>query len=269
MRFEISFTIGTFESAAEAYSLVMAHIKGPLNVIKSSFTFGAGKLLKESSGIENTLASPQEDWFMLHAGELGEGDEYPDVNSVSYWRDESYAMEVIMVIILDDYFFNIERFIFDASFKKFNLALLFESHKACWQREQFIAHFEMWEKSLEGRKLISHPYWADKVGLTVDIRDNPGRHIQTHNMMLMAAPDTWFGPGSWGYFEESDVTSFKGALNMLVVAPGTIYVKLFDRFAEDYEVSSILETQRAFRVCTKMDAIEEKLNSQLSFPVTY
>ncbi|MBW8683462.1 hypothetical protein [Chitinophaga rhizophila] len=269
MRFEISFTIGTFQTAADAYQLVKPHVKGPVKVIKSAFAFHEGKSLVQAGDILKSLSSDKEDWFSLHAGELSEITEYPDMNSVAYWRDETYATEIIRVILLDDDFFNLEGFIFAASQRKFNFAMLFDSSKACWQREQFVSNFELFGKSLEGRKLIAHPYWTDKVGLTVDISSNPGRHIQTYNMLLMAAPDMWFGPGAWGYFEERDVMSFAGAINTLVVAPGTIYIKLFDRFAEDYEAPSILEMQTKFRAHTKMDAIEEKLNGELSFPIVY
>jgi hypothetical protein len=79
----------------------------------------------------------------------------------------------------------------------------------------------------------------------------------------------WFGPGAWGHFEETDVMAFEGALKKLIVAPGTVYFKLFDMHTEDYEAPEILEKQRRFRACTKMDQIEEKLNSQLPFLVVY
>jgi hypothetical protein len=269
MRFEISFTIGAFESSADAYNLIMPHLKGRVNVIKSPVCFQGGILIDPYTDIPKMLASKHEDWFSLHAGNLSEITEYPDMNSIAYWREEPYATEIIRVIILDDDFFDLEGFIFSASQRKFNFAMLFDSMKACWQREQFISNFELFGKSVEGRKLISHPYWTDKVGLTVDIRDNPGRHIQTYNMMLMAAPDMWFGPGAWGYFDETDVMAFDGALQKLIVAPGTVYFKLFDMHAEDYEAPEILDKQRKFRECTKMDSVEERLNKYLPFSPVY
>ncbi|SHN30763.1 hypothetical protein [Chitinophaga sp. CF418] len=269
MRFEISFTIGAFESAADAYALVMPHVKGHVNVIKCPGAFEAGELIQQVGDIPKLLASKDMDWFSVHEGEISEITQYPDMNSLAYWRDEGFATEIIRVIILNDQFFNIEGFIFAAAVRKFNFAMLFDSEKACWQREQFVANFALFGKSLDGRKLISHPHWTDKVGLTVDIRDNPGRHIQTHNMMLMAAPDLWFGPGAWGYFEETDVMAFEGALKKLIVAPGTVYFKLFDMHEEDYEAPEILKKQRRFRECTKMDEIEEKLNTLLPFPTVY
>ena len=63
--------------------------------------------------------------------------------------------------------------------------------------------------------------------------------------------------------------AFEGALKKLVSAPGTVYFKLFDIHAEDYEAPEILEKQRKFREVTKIDLVEETLNSNLDFPVIY
>ncbi|SHN30777.1 hypothetical protein [Chitinophaga sp. CF418] len=270
MRFEISFTIGAFDDAADAFSLATSYLKKPLTVIKSPISFTQGVWISDYNDVQKTLSSNKDDCFSLHDGsKISDLDVVGNVNAIVYWRDEGFSTDVIAMEILDDSFIDLSAFIEAAAIRKFNLGMIYDAHKANWQNEQIISNFEAYGKSLEGRRLISHPYWTPKVGFTVDIRNNPGRHVQTHNMRLMAAPEMWFGPGAWGYFEESDVLAFDKALKKEVVAPGTIHIKLFDFKEWDYEARPILEIQSAFRQCTDMDAIEEKLNAQLPFPPVY
>jgi hypothetical protein len=94
MRFEISFTIGTFESAADAYQLLKAHIKGPLKVIKSAIAFNEGNPIMQAGDILKSLGSDKEDWFSLHAGELSEITEYP----------VSYLLFAIMELCFSPFF---------------------------------------------------------------------------------------------------------------------------------------------------------------------
>ncbi|SDG22839.1 hypothetical protein [Chitinophaga filiformis] len=270
MRLEVSFTLGTFDDAGDAFSLATSYLKKPLTVIQAPISFPNGVWIGHYSDMQKTLTADGDHWFSLHSGErISDLHDITSVNGISYWSDKAFATELIAMEILDDSFLDLDAFIKAAAIRKFNFGMMYDSRKACWQREQFVSTFHKYGKSLEGRKLISHPYWTDKVGLTVDIRNNPGRHIQTHNMRLMAAPEMWFGPGAWGYFEESDVLDFDIALEKEYVAPGTIHIKLFDINEYDYEAFHILDLQWEFRQCTKMDEIEEKLNDQLPFSIVY
>lgn len=270
MRLEVSFTIGAFDDAGDAFNLATSCLKKPLTVIQSPISFPGGTWIGDYKDMQKALSINQDNCFSLHDGDnISDLNAVGTVNGIVYWRDEGFSTDVIAMELLKDSFINLEAFIYAASLRKFNFAILYDASKANWQNEQIISNFQAYGKSLEGRRLISHPYWTEKVGFTVDIRNNPGRHVFTHNMRLMAAPDLWFGPGAWGYFEEDDVNAFETAMAKLIVAPGTIYIKLFDRFAEDYEDKAILEIQRSFRECTKMDIIEEKLNNQLPFPPVY
>lgn len=270
MRFEVSFTLGAFDDAGEAFCLVVSCLKKDLTAIRSSRSFPEGRWIDHYSDMQKQLSLNRDISFSVHAGtRIEDLNSIGSVNAIAYWRDQAFATEVIAMEILEDSFIDLDCFINEAAIRKFNFAMFYNATKACWQREQFVFNFHKYGKSLDGRKLISHPYWTDKVGLTVDIRNNPGRHIQTHNMRLMAAPEMWFGPGAWGYFEESDVLDFDIALEKKYVAPGTIYIKLFDINEHDYEASHILDLQWEFRQCTKMDAIEDELNGLLPFPIAY
>lgn len=270
MRFEISFALGAFEDAGEAFSLATHYLLKPLTVIQSTHSFSKGIWIRDYEDMKKALSVNRDIRFSVHDGEAISDLQAPgSVNGITYWKDTAFSTEVIAMEIIDDSFIDLNAFIKAATVRKFNFAMMYNPGKACWQREQFIANFHKYGKSLEGRKLISHPYWTEKVGLTVDIRSNPGRHIQTHNMRLMAAPEMWFGPGAWEYFEQSEVLAFDIALEKEMIAPGTIYIKLFDCNEEDYEAQHVLEMQWEFRQCTNMDAIEDRLNSQLSFPTVY
>lgn len=270
MRFEISFTKGAFDNAGEAFSLATSYLKKPLTVIQSPQSFPQGVWIGDYSNMQNALSTNGDSSFSLHDGsKISDLNAVGTVNGVVYWRDEGFSTDVIAMELMDDSFLDLDAFIVAATVRKFNFAMLYDAGKAAWQNEQVISNYYAYGKSLEGRQLISHPYWTEKVGFTVNIRNNPGRHVHTHNMRLMAAPEIWFGPGAWGYFEEEDVQAFERAMEKASVAPGTIYIKLFDAHASDYEDKEILDIQRSFRACTKMDAIEELLNKQLPFPPVY
>lgn len=270
MRLEVSFTLGAFDDAGDAFSLATSYLKKPLTVIQAPVSFPNGVWIGNYTDMQKTLSANRDHWFALHSGDhISDLHDITSVNGISYWTDKAFATEVIAMEIIDDSFIDLESFIKAAAIRKFNFGMMYNPAKACWQREQFVSNFHKYGKSIEGRKLISHPYWTEKVGLTVDIRNNPGRHIQTYNMRLMAAPEMWFGPGAWGYFEEREVLAFDIALEKEIIAPGTIYIKLFDINEPDYEAHHVLDMQWEFRQCTDMDEIEDRLNSQFSFPVVY
>lgn len=268
MKFQISFTLGTFSDTGKAFRFISAFIKRAATAIDSTATYSEGAWIIDDDKIEEDLSTGNDLLFSLHDGKDIYSD-FVETNRVTYRKDPYYETELFLIEVIDELFIDMENLLKEAGIFKFNTAQRFDFWKARWQSELFPSNFESSGISYKNRRLISHPLWFKRDGLIIDIRQNPGREIPTHNMRLMAAPEMWFGPGAWGVFEINNILNCKDTLETKEIFPGVVYVKLFDPETEDYETPEILSYQQAFRKCSKMDEIEDLLNGKLSHATYY
>lgn len=96
----------------------------------------------------------------------------------------------------------------------------------------------------------------------IDITANPGHEAIVHSMNLMAAPEMWFGPLCWTYFDKDKLLDFKHAGQIKLNEDCSVYVNLFDIDTPDYDAPEILELQQKFRNWISMDEVEVLLSSQ-------
>lgn len=273
MNLDISFTFGSFENAGEVFTFVSKFINHPLTAIYSAEAFDVGDWIDskhEYNDIAKKLCSPGEKWFTVHDGNAVIAPYKDDtVSLITYIKDQNYKCEEIKIRFRQESFFDLEGLTLAATKYKFNIAFKFDWAKSQWQSELFPSNFEVEGKDYSYRKTISHPQWAKSWGAILDIRMNPGRQIRTYAMQLMAAPEIWFGPAAWMYFNQEQIKNCNALFEKQMLADELLYVKLFDVETTDYEAPEILRIQREFRQCSGMDIIEERLNSLLSFPTYY
>ncbi|SHN30789.1 hypothetical protein [Chitinophaga sp. CF418] len=273
MQLQISFTLGTFLHAGEVFAFATQFIHHPLTAIHSTDAFEGGDWIdgeEEYPKITERLSDAKEKLFTAHDGDninaLFGGH---NVNSLIYLRNEPFHTEEISVTFKDRSFLNLEGLIRAAIKYGFNLALKFDGIKTRWQSEQFISNFKAEGKDYSNRATILHPLWEKSTGPTINIRENPGRYIRTCKMRLMAAPEIWFGPGAWKYFNCEQIKGCKSITEKQMLEDEVLYVKLFDAEARDYEAPEILKIQREFRQCSNMDKVEDELNALLPFTKYY
>jgi hypothetical protein len=270
MRFQISFTLGTFENTGAAFSFISKVINHRLTVVSSSISYPGGDWIDSEERIIKELSLSNDNSFTAHDGMEIDPIMYGNkANVFTFIKLSPYDVERIIIDFIDDSFFNITDLMNEAALLKFNTAQLYDWYKARWQSEIFPNNFRAENRSCENRKLISHPMWTKRFGLTINLRENPGRDILTHNMHLMAAREMWFGPGSWSVFDIDNILNCRDVVKVKEIMPGVVYVKLFEPDIEDYELPEILSIQEKFRTCSKMNEIEETLNNRLSFPPAY
>jgi hypothetical protein len=124
------------------------------------------------------------------------------------------------------------------------------------------ANYEYYKRPHAHLKKVTDPSLPPILGHKVDVRQNPGHRRLTYAMQLMASPEMWFGPGAWKYFDKKLVTSFPGVEEVRYLTDDIVYVRLFDWETPDYEAPEILSLQAAFRQWTKMDEIEQLLETR-------
>lgn len=273
MQFHISFNLGSFSHAGEVFDFATQFIHHPLTAIHSSDAFEGGDWIDgefEYPKIIEKLSNGKEKLFSAHDGDNIEalfGGE--NVNSLIYLKNEPYFTEEISISFKDTSFFDPEPLVRAAVKYQFNLAFIFDSGKALWQSEQFISNFKALGKQYSHRQTIVLPLWEKSTGPTINIRVNPGRYIRTHSMRLMAAPEIWFGPGAWQYFNAEQIQGCTSIREKRMLEDQLLYIKLFDARVNDYEAPDILRLQREFRQCSGMDHVEDQLNSMLPFSNYY
>lgn len=270
MDFTISFHLGTFPNSAEAFKLISRHITRPLTAIKSTEAYDGGDWIDNYAEVEEKLSSSKEQMFLAHDSDIfnsfygGEA-----ANKLIYRNDSIYQLQHLTITYIDEDFMDVQGLLEEACKWNFTLAIQHWDEKSRWQSEQIPSTYRIFNKSLEGRMLYKNPLWPPGLGDLVDIRDNPGREIRTYGCMLMAAPDMWFGPGSWEYFDKGSVLSCPEVIICEEILKDVVYVRLFNPYAEDYEDNDLLDIQRNFRQCSGMDEVEALLNSKLPFTQLY
>jgi hypothetical protein len=153
--------------------------------------------------------------------------------------------------------------LFDASFDLgFSTGILFDYKKAFWQSIELLNTYERLNRSHTGLKKIINPAYPAFMAEQVDIFVNPGHQKLTYGMILMAAPEMWFGPESLKYFDEKRLVSFPAAKKVVKCPNGLVHINLFDIEEESYETEFILDLQKRLRSWVDMDNIELELNKK-------
>ena len=270
MNLSISFLYEAFPDAGAAFSLVAKHFKRPLTAILSSHAYEDGDWIDTYQEVEEKLRDSHELMFNTHDSEVFQSFMGArKVNTITFHRDQVYKLDVIGFTLLDENLVDMDALIREAQALNFTFAMKFDFAKSMWQIEKNVTIFEGMGKDYSGRKLTIDKRYPQRSGMTIDVSENPGREIRTFGFRLMAAPEMWFGPGAWRFFGMEDILSWPTAHKLEGSFDDIVYAKLFDPHAPDYEESQILETQRRFRECSKMDQVQDHLATLLPFIPQY
>lgn len=232
-------------------------------------SFPSNDWITDTDEIASSLAENNDNNFTIHDGNEPDAHMYSQVNMVTFLRERNYRAEIITFDVKTEDCINLKELMIAADGLKLNVAQKFDYEKARWQSEQVVSNFEIFKKDHQRRPKVVHPVWGARMGLTIDISNNPGRDIFTFGMRLFAAPEMWFGPGAWQFFHVEDIINCPVVEKYCEITKTLLYVKLFDPDVDDYEEGYILDLQRKFRNCSKMDDIEQSLNSMLAFKRHY
>jgi hypothetical protein len=270
MRLQISFSKGAFENTGLAFQFVLEYLNCNMTSILSNKAYSSNEWITDPDEIVRELASTNDYSFTIHNGSEPDASLYDEnVSVVTFLRESNYQIEILTFDMKDDSFLDLENLLLAANRLSFTTAHHFDYMKARWQSEQIVSNFEVFHMTHDHRPKVVHPVWGKSSGLTIDISNNPGRDILTFGMRLFAAPEMWFGAGAWQYFNLNDLLACPVVEEARIIIDNLLYVKLFDADVEDYEHVSILELQGRFRQCSKMNEVEELLNSRLPFKRYY
>jgi len=153
----------------------------------------------------------------------------------------------------------------DVSAVGMTFSYISEYTKARWQSEEMLNAYEVEKRPHAHLKKIVDPMRPPLLQTKIDISENPGHARLTYTMKLMAAPEMWFGPGCWAYFDKHKVSSFPDAQEIKWIQDDLLYVRLFDWKMPDYEAGPILDLQTRFRNWSGMNEVEQQLGG-LSTP---
>ncbi len=269
MSLKLSFPSGSFTNTGEVFSFIHPFLHFDIRFVNASPSREGAQLFDKEQVAELTkdLAINNDHYLALHDGTAMEdlGDE--GVNFVVYRRKPAYHLELFSINAGTPGSIDITGLIKAAATRGFTIAIYTDYQKSRWQSELFVQHYEEAGKPHGHLKKIDHPSFSENYGPIIDISQNPGHEVQTYSMCLAAAPEIWFGPGSWLYFDKERVNSFPGALSITAPAPEVVYVRLFDRTAPDYETPEILALQQRFRQWVDMDVVEAVLSDKIIPPV--
>jgi hypothetical protein len=255
MNIWISFPYNAFSDTVHAFKFILKYTNFNIFGILTSSSRGFIEFNEEE--IVSYIYKENKDSFIL-VNEYSTDLDFK--NSIKYRRNSNLQANIFCFLIEHPSKINFESLIKDSAKIKFTKCILFDSLKSRWQNEVDIENYKSFSRSYEHlpRK------WDDKLspilGEIIDISKNPGHLKETYGTILMAAPEIWFGPGSWQFFDPKDILSFPNAIEIKEIIPEVIYVKLFDWKIPDYETPEILALQKQFRQWTKMDSTENLLD---------
>jgi hypothetical protein len=184
-------------------------------------------------------------------------------NSVTFRRSELKSLCLFFCSVQKMELLNLAALLKAAALKGFTTAFIYDSGKSKWQNQEIVANYKTFGRPYAHLPKRWDPTLSPGLGELIDISKNPGHNKETYTMNLMAAPEIWFGPGSWEYFVKEKITSFPFAKEIRNIDTDILYVKLFDWNAPDYETPEILAIQSKFREWTGMNEIEEQLNRKV------
>lgn len=259
MNYRLSFPYNSFSNVSEAFKFITEFIAFHVEGIQSSKS--KGWIEYDYNNIIDFLDKSDLDSFNI----VSNFSNYLDFkNSITYRRLHLHQLNLFAFTLESHANIRFEELLCSAAKKKFTMMLRFDFLKAKWQNERLIDNYKAFNKKFEHLPKIWDDELSPILGEVIDISKNPGHLKETQGIVLMAAPEMWFGPGSWDLFDKRKVMSFPKAVEVKEILPDVVFIKLFDPVESDYEKYEILDIQKKFREWTRMDEIEESLNQKHS-----
>lgn len=258
MELVISFPYNSFNQVTEAFNFIINYINfkpaGILSYQHNGYIeFDIPKIVKyiDEYKLHNFHI------ISKHSSDLDFG------KSIVY-RNEAYKrMHIFIININAKSDVKMEELIHDSANIGFSMIIYFDLEKAHWQNEMDISKFKLLNQKYKHLPTKWDEKWSPILGRVIDIAKNPGHWVETYSTVLMAAPEIWFGPSSWEYFDKDKLLKYKKAIKIKELDVNVIYVNLFDPEVPNYEQRKILKKQKRFRKWVQMDKIEEKLNGMI------
>jgi hypothetical protein len=248
----ISFPDNSFPDSGSALEFLYPFVRMPIASIMSGKSFDSGY---EPFQLEDAIARLTEhrDNSFLLSEETTEplGQE----NRIVY-RREPFHIEYFVLTLDAEALVDIAGLMVAAADRGMSFAYKYDFWKSYWQSVELINTYEYNKRPYAHLKRLHEPN-VPRVLAKVDISENPGHQRLTYSMQLMAAPEMWFGPGCWKYFDRDRVASFPDAEEVRWLTADLLYVRLFDCNTADYEAGAILDLQKKFRAWTEMDKVEQ------------
>lgn len=260
MNYWISFPLGAFSSFSDALEFVVPFIRTPILSVVAGKSYPDGSTDFDIREVAEALDKNRDKSFalLLDGYDLMSADNKvmflkAPVEQLAYF---AVTLDVGSLILIDELFVA-------CAGKGLTFGYKYDFQKAFWQSVDLVNTYESHKRSYAHLKTYFEPGVPPVIGHKVDISDNPGRQRLTYSMKLMAAPEMWFGPGCWAYFDRQRVASFPDAEEVRWMGPDLLYVRLFDGTVPDYEADAILHLQERFREWSGMDEAVTRLEGML------
>jgi hypothetical protein len=261
MNYRLSLPYNSYSNVSEAFKFIIEFIAFHVEGILASNS--KGWIEYDYNKIIDYLDKSNIDSFNI----VSNFSNYLDFkNSITFRRLNLLQLNLFAFSLESHANIRFEELLCSAAKKRFTMMLRFDFLKAKWQSERLIDNYKAFNKNFEHLPKIWDDELSPILGEVIDISKNPGHLKETQGIILMAAPEMWFGPGSWGLFDKKRVISFPKAIEVKEILPDVVYVKLFETDEPDYEKYEILDLQKRFREWTRMDEIEQSLNQASSKP---
>lgn len=185
------------------------------------------------------------------------------INSITFRRSYLNQLNVFSFSLESISNIKLKELIESSAEKMFSTLFIYDALKSAWQNEIVISNYKTFNKKFDHLVRIWDDELSPALGELIDISQNPGHLKETYSMVLMAAPEMWFGPTSMIYFDKENFKKFPKANKISEITSNVLYIKLFDWSIQDYENQDILNLQQNFRKWTKMDEVENELNRKV------
>jgi hypothetical protein len=255
MKYWISFPDGSFQGPGSALEFIYPFIRMPIVSIMSGKSFEGGY---ETFRLEEAVMRLNEnrDRSFLLSAETTEP--LREENRIDYHRESFKKIQYFVLTLDAENLVDIAGLMLAAGERGMSFAYKYDFWKAYWQSVELINTYQYNKRPYAHLKRLIEPN-KPAILARVDISENPGHQRLTCYMQLMAAPEMWFGPGCWAYFDRNRVDSFPDAEEVCWLTGDLLYVRLFDWSTPDYETEKILDLQKKFRAWTEMDKVEKEL----------